>query len=472
MVTWSVWKKLLLVVAILAVVVGLGTWASAFASDKANPADHCPDQATDNSWTNITVSGLASNLTAPFGYGRGTRAIETTLTAVLGNAQGQHGLPPVLGVTIIRPTTSDGAHYLGGVYGVATQLQSTSTYDLVICIPASTAVPGSYTGQLVFPGASVTNNANPTIAVSFQARSLPYVLFVGGPLLVILGMIYSTAVLVRRAIHDVTLPGLFRQVTYELWSVNGLFALIASLGAVFGAWEVQCFRDPTWGTPWPDILVTVVTLAGAAGAASTVPMGLSMGVIRPQLNVRATNQMPALIQPDQEAIETEHLWTSPPGSASDILPPNPTATDDQAVPTLQPREPVHRLTFSYDGPDITLVSDQLTNVIVPPSHPLGEAGTAAGFSVVLRDTQNRPLYYRVGTSPVRFDAEVFAEDSPESSMSRVSVTHPTGTFVLLVPHIPGAAAVELSGHQTGAEATAAGPPPVARFMLAQPPVQS
>jgi hypothetical protein len=57
--------------------------------------------------------------------------------------------------------------------------------------------------------------------------------------------------------------------------VNGLAALILSIGAGFTAWNAQCFRNPVWGSPWPAILVSLVTMAGAAAAASTVPMSLS-----------------------------------------------------------------------------------------------------------------------------------------------------------------------------------------------------
>lgn len=110
--------------------------------------------------------------------------------------------------------------------------------------------------------------------------------------------------------------------------------------------------------------------------------------------------------------------------------------------------PVHRLTFDYEGDRISLVSDQIVNMIGPPGQPLEEAETTTGFSVIVRDAADRALYRRTGSSPIRSDAEVFSDD-PSTPLHRVPVQEPRGTFVMLVPHVEGAVSVELVGPPSG-----------------------
>jgi hypothetical protein len=129
--------------------------------------------------------------------------------------------------------------------------------------------------------------------------------------------------------------------------------------------------------------------------------------------------------------------------------------------------PVHRLTFAYEGDQIRLVGDQVVRMVVPPTRGLDEAGTLAGFSVILRDANNRPLYHFVRTSPMRHDAEVFATD-PSRTLHRVDVQEPRGTFTVLVPHVDGAASVELAGHARASDANVSEPRVLAKFPLATP----
>jgi hypothetical protein len=110
--------------------------------------------------------------------------------------------------------------------------------------------------------------------------------------------------------------------------------------------------------------------------------------------------------------------------------------------------PVHRLTFDYEGDQVSLVSDQIVNMISPPGQPLDEAETSAGFSVIVRDAADKALYRRTGSSPIRSDAEVFSDD-PSAPLHRVPVREPRGTFVMLVPHVEGAVSVELTGQPSG-----------------------
>jgi hypothetical protein len=129
--------------------------------------------------------------------------------------------------------------------------------------------------------------------------------------------------------------------------------------------------------------------------------------------------------------------------------------------------PVHRLTFDYDGDQISLVSDQVVNMISPPGHSLDESEASADFSVIVRDTANRALYRFTGPSPVGNDAEVFSDD-PSDSLHRVPVRKRRGTFVVLVPDLEGATSVELVGQSLDRFRGLSGPRPAARFPLRPP----
>jgi hypothetical protein len=239
-----------------------------------------------NSWNGIQISGLPGALQSSFGYGRGTQVIESTL-----NAATPPGvtLPASIAVFAEPLATSDGTETIPsvslsqtgnkqasrGVSAVAIRIASSSTYRLQVCVKAPTAAAGSYNSQLLFPGAKLATGTSLPVTVTFQSQVVPYVLTVAALPLVLLGMIYATLILIRRKYPDINLNQVPRELQYALWSINGLAALIVSIGAVFAAWNVQSYRNTTWGTPWPTILVTLVTMAGAAAGAATVPMGLS-----------------------------------------------------------------------------------------------------------------------------------------------------------------------------------------------------
>ena len=56
--------------------------------------------------------------------------------------------------------------------------------------------------------------------------------------------------------------------------------------------------------------------------------------------------------------------------------------------------PVRRLTFTYEGDQVRLVSEQHVDMILPPSQPPDELERQAGFSVILRDEHGQPVYAR------------------------------------------------------------------------------
>ena len=129
--------------------------------------------------------------------------------------------------------------------------------------------------------------------------------------------------------------------------------------------------------------------------------------------------------------------------------------------------PVRRLTFGYDGDQIRLVDEQHVEMTLPPTRNLDvDARTRRGFSVVLRDGDDRPVYRLTRTSPMRHNAEIFAP-AQDGALHRRGLEHPSGTFVVLVPEVPGARTVELIGHPLRPEAHQEPPSSLARITLGE-----
>lgn len=97
-------------------------------------------------------------------------------------------------------------------------------------------------------------------------------------------------------------------------------------------------------------------------------------------------------------------------------------------------EPVKalRLMFSYDGDDVKLISQQRTEMMVPPSDPLKGYGKHKGFWAELKNERDKTLYRHVMHNPTRNDAEVFPE-TPGQSISREPAPKRKGVFVVVVP---------------------------------------
>lgn len=104
-----------------------------------------------------------------------------------------------------------------------------------------------------------------------------------------------------------------------------------------------------------------------------------------------------------------------------------------------------RLIFSYEGSDVTVISRQRIDVVLPPSEPL-DVSTAerSGFWIEVRDTTGAPLHRQLMHDPIRHDAEVFSDD-PSQTIARVPVEHPSGVFSVVVPAAEEADHVALMG---------------------------
>ena len=125
-----------------------------------------------------------------------------------------------------------------------------------------------------------------------------------------------------------------------------------------------------------------------------------------------------------------------------------------------------RLTFQYDGPEVKLISTQRVEMKLPPSHTLSEDESRSGFWFTLSDPQGKAVYRRVLQNPIRYDREVFSNDSTQPSIRRVKVDEPKGTFVVLVPDVAGARTLQFFSDALTLESRGAAARELARFDLA------
>lgn len=97
-----------------------------------------------------------------------------------------------------------------------------------------------------------------------------------------------------------------------------------------------------------------------------------------------------------------------------------------------------RLTFSYEGNNIQLISQQKIEKVLPPSGPSENIQpNQTGFWYELTDSRHNILYRQVMDFPIKTDTEVFSND-PSESIIRQEITDIRGTFSILVPDIPQA----------------------------------
>ena len=91
-----------------------------------------------------------------------------------------------------------------------------------------------------------------------------------------------------------------------------------------------------------------------------------------------------------------------------------------------------RLTFSYQGDQVKLVSQQKVEMTVPPSDPVKGYEQQKGFWAEVKSDQDKTLFRRVLHNPTRNDAEVFTDD-PEQSIARAPAPKRKGVFTVVVP---------------------------------------
>jgi hypothetical protein len=111
------------------------------------------------------------------------------------------------------------------------------------------------------------------------------------------------------------------------------------------------------------------------------------------------------------------------------------ATPAKARKTSPESNKAMRLTFSYHGDNVKLLSQQRIEMIVPPSDAMKGYGTQQkGFWAELRSGSDKTLYRIVMHNPTKNDAEVFPE-SPSEEICREPAPKRRGVFVVVVPDI-------------------------------------
>jgi hypothetical protein len=96
---------------------------------------------------------------------------------------------------------------------------------------------------------------------------------------------------------------------------------------------------------------------------------------------------------------------------------------------------VIRLTFSYEGNNIKLISKQNIEKVLQPSTQFHIQKNQTGSWYELSDDQQHLLHRQIIDNPIKIDAEVFSDNTTES-ISRHRLSDIRGTFSIVVPDIP------------------------------------
>jgi hypothetical protein len=96
-----------------------------------------------------------------------------------------------------------------------------------------------------------------------------------------------------------------------------------------------------------------------------------------------------------------------------------------------------RLTFSYKGNDVKLVSKNKVEKILPPSNPSLNSKNLVGLWYEISNDKQNVLYQKNLSDLIQTDVEVFSNDAKES-IRRQKLSRMEGTFSILVPDLPDA----------------------------------
>jgi hypothetical protein len=111
----------------------------------------------------------------------------------------------------------------------------------------------------------------------------------------------------------------------------------------------------------------------------------------------------------------------------------------------QRRTNAKRLTFSYEGNKIKLMSQQNIQKVVPPSVTRDTQNNRSGFWFEITGDKQNVLYRRVMDNPIKTDIEVFSDEKETESISRHKISDIKGAFSIVIPDIPEAEGLDLFG---------------------------
>ena len=104
------------------------------------------------------------------------------------------------------------------------------------------------------------------------------------------------------------------------------------------------------------------------------------------------------------------------------------------IPPENQTKKVIRLTFTYEGDNITLLARQKVEKLLPSSSTSVNPQESSKFWFELSDSQLNTVYSQTLDNLIKEDMEVFSED-PYSSIIRQKVEDIKGTFSILIPDI-------------------------------------
>jgi hypothetical protein len=124
-----------------------------------------------------------------------------------------------------------------------------------------------------------------------------------------------------------------------------------------------------------------------------------------------------------------------------------------------------RVTLSYEGSDVRVVTKQVVTMVPPPSEANRAEEGQSGFWYELRDGEGHKLYQRIIQNPIKFAFEVRSD--PDRPLSWQKVREPRGNFVLLMPALEYAKTLVLFSSPFEPEAATKPAKEIAHFDLTQ-----
>lgn len=103
------------------------------------------------------------------------------------------------------------------------------------------------------------------------------------------------------------------------------------------------------------------------------------------------------------------------------------------------------MTFTYQGPNFRLISQQRVEKVLPPSNLLDTKKGKSGFWFEFTDSEQNILYQKSIINLIQTDTEIFSNELKESIM-RQKGPQIEGTFSILIPDLPEAKTFSLFGN--------------------------
>ena len=125
-----------------------------------------------------------------------------------------------------------------------------------------------------------------------------------------------------------------------------------------------------------------------------------------------------------------------------------------------------RLTFTYEGGRVEILSQQKVAMLSPPSDALNYNKKSSGFWYEVHDSKGRPLFRRIIQNPIQQAVEVRSDDR-DRPLTWQEVEKATGQFVLVIPDLEKASHLVLFSSPLEIKKTGQPARPMAQFPLGE-----